>query len=229
MKNFLRVGSLLSSYSLFFSLSSCSGLPTATPTPSPSTVTSTEPSPSSERPVKGWPDAYSAFIAKGVPASLLAVSKIDFCPAYGSMSESGKRATWATIMKGIALPESSWDRTTQYTEESMGRDPVTGKTVVSEGLLQLSYQDAKNYKTPWCSKFDYARDKTRNVGDRTITDPYINLGCGLEIAEKLMKLHSNSGGVYALGRYWSTMRRGKCAARKFIRENSSCGKEPDGC
>jgi hypothetical protein len=67
-------------------------------------------------------------------------------------------------------------------ETTMGTDPVTGKQVASEGLLQLSYQDVPNYgsvlKYPLC-KIQWSKDKSLSVTDpkKTILDPYINLEC----------------------------------------------------
>lgn len=217
-----------------FYATGCTTSPTGVaPSPAPSTIISEPYKPDQgplPQPIKGWPQAYTDFIFTQVPLSLLQVKKIDFCPNYGSMSEADKRQTWAMILKGIAKPESGWNRTTQYTEKTMGLSSVTGETIVSEGLLQLSYSDGKNYKTPACSSFNWVADKNEKLENRSITNAYANLGCGLEISERLMRLHNEkSGAVYALGRYWSTMRRGKCVARKFIRENTKCGMEKDGC
>lgn len=237
---FLMSAALVASLALWLSGCTTPPSPTSTvqdpytkPSATPGPVSSAGPgAPASElpRPIKGWPKAYSDFIWTQVPQSLLAVKKIDFCPAYGKFSEAGKRSFWATALQGIAKPESGWDRTNQYVETKMGIDPITGQRVRSEGLLQLSYQDSKNYQTPFCKSLDWSEDKKLPLAERAITDPYLNLGCGLEISERLMRLHNDkSGAVYALGRYWSTMRRGKCEARRFIRENTECGKEPDGC
>ncbi|MEN0057917.1 MAG: hypothetical protein AAGB31_03715 [Bdellovibrio sp.] len=71
-------------------------------------------------------------------------------------------------------------RQLHMTENTMGTDLVTGKQVVSEGLLQLSYQGVPNYgatlKYPLC-RIEWSKDKNLAATDskKTILDPLINL------------------------------------------------------
>jgi hypothetical protein len=216
------------------------GKPTVEPLPevseSPSPTLSGEPTPEpspphpvpSDKPLKGWIPAYDEFIERQVTPKML-TDKLDFCPNYEQMDEATKRKTWAVIFHGIAIPESGLKRTTRFREPGM--KDREGNQVWSEGLLQLSYQDAANYRTPTCLKMDESADSKLKVTDpdRTIFDPYVNLGCGVEIADRLLSRYGAQGGVYAMGRYWSTMRRLRCTARRYIRENSQCGREKGGC
>ena len=198
--------------------------PISTPSPSSTTSASTTPtttpsSVSGEKPLIGWPESYTAFVRQSVPASLLSLPKIDFCPNWKLMKEPERRQTWAMILKGISKPESNWKRTERFKEPGM-TDPQ-GRQVWSEGLLQLSMQDAGNYSAAICQKLSRAANGSLADTDpnRPIFDPYINLGCGLAIMEKLMvKYNASVGAVGALGKYWSTIRRGKCAARGFINQ-----------
>jgi hypothetical protein len=114
-----------------------------------------------------------------------------------TMVDQGK--FWARLVKAIALAESSWKiAPAPFLEPGMGIDPVTKLPVTSDGLMQLSYQDGKNYaKYPICKSIDYAK--------KNITIPEINLGCSLEIMHHLLDKYDGAV-VTALGKYWSTVR-----------------------
>ncbi len=183
-------------------------------------------------PVKGWPADYDTFISAQVTPSMVAVKSLDFCPGYKTMNEATKRKTWAIILHGIAIPESGLNPFSTYIEKTMGIDKYTGQQVKSEGLMQLSYQDSQWETGPYCQKISWATDKNKVLTDptKTIFDPNINLGCSIEIMDKLLKKYNDTkGAVFAIGRYWSTFRRGKCAARSYIAKQSTCGIEPNGC
>jgi hypothetical protein len=111
-----------------------------------------------------------------------------FCPRYRVLKESERLNFWAQFFVGLAKYESSWEPTTSSVEHNMsGVDSVTGQKIVSEGLLQLSYQDEKNY--PIQCDFNWPKDKLLPQKDarRTILDPYLNLNCGLQIFAHQLK------------------------------------------
>ncbi len=87
----------------------------------------------------------------------------------------------------------------------MGTDPVTGKAVYSEGLLQLSYQDIE--WAPWC-KFNWSKDKNLSATDprKTILDPYLNLDCGVGIMAQQIKKKGDI--VVSSGVYWAVIKSG---------------------
>jgi hypothetical protein len=89
--------------------------------------------------------------------------------------------------------------------ESLGTDPVTGKQVKSEGLMQLSYQDLPNYPTLPC-QFSWSNDKTLDQNDpnKTIFNPTYNLEFGINILAKQVQ----EKGTIALssGVYWSVLK-----------------------
>ncbi len=114
-----------------------------------------------------------------------------FCPKYRTLKDSQRLNFWAQLFVGIAKFESSWNPTSSSTEYLMsGTDSVTGRRIVSEGLLQISYQDEKNYQIK-CG-FNWEKDKKLSKHDpkKTILDPYLNLNCGIQIfAQQLKRIH----------------------------------------
>lgn len=128
-----------------------------------------------------------------------------FCPKYSTLSNDQRANVWAQLFVGVAKYESAWSPTSRYQESTMGTDPVTGKPVYSEGLLQLSYQDIQVY--PFC-QFDWSVDKNLSATDpnKTILDPYKNLYCGVGI---MVKQIGRSGLItVSSNAYWSTLRKG---------------------
>lgn len=132
-----------------------------------------------------------------------------FCPNFQKLSQTQRLNFWGQLLAGIAKFESSWNPISRYLEpSSMGKDGITGLPVVSEGLLQLSYQDGL-YHGAACL-FDWSKDKLlqiKNPADplKTILDPYKNLRCGIQIlAHQLEKHHAI---VIDKGVYWAVIRK----------------------
>lgn len=159
---------------------------------------------------KGWVDDYSKYVEQNVPPSLLAYPPESVCPKYLSLSDAAKRKFWSSWFQSIAYPESGFDRTQRYKEPGM--KDSQGNQVYSEGLLQLSLQDASNYKTPNCLRMVDKPVKADTDPTRAIFDPYVNLGCGMEIAARLVAIHPKEFFVDALSHYWSTVGDGKVKA-----------------
>lgn len=133
-----------------------------------------------------------------------------FCPTYAKLDREHKIYVWIELFSQVSYYESAWDPTSRM-EENMGTDPVTGKSVFSEGLLQLSYQDVVNYpkllKFPDC-KFDWSKDKKLKATDprKTILDPYINLECGSRIMGD--QIDHRGKIVLSSSVYWATLKEG---------------------
>jgi hypothetical protein len=133
------------------------------------------------------------------------------CPKYAGLTRSQKILVWGELVSAMAYFESGWSPTSRMTETTMGIDPVTGKRVESEGLLQLSYQDVPNYgsllKYPLC-KIDWQKDKNLSAADpkKTILDPYVNLECGLRILGSQITKKGNV--ILSSGVYWSVLKDG---------------------
>lgn len=150
--------------------------------------------------------AYTFKVVKEVLPQLDKAKDVtEICPKYASLTDDQKAAMWSEFISAVAYPESGWDATSRMTETTMGTDPVTGKQVASEGLLQLSYQDVRTY--PFC-KFDWSKDKSLAPKDpkKTILDPYINLDCGIRIMAQIAE--KRGGVMFSENVYWSVLKRG---------------------
>lgn len=116
---------------------------------------------------------------------------------------------WVELLAAMTKFESSFNPTTRYVESTMGIDPITGKQIVSEGLLQLSYQDEKNWKnvlpTGVCD-FDFEGDKKYAANDirRSILDPKNNLTCGIGILNRQIQRYDKI--AVSTGAYWSVIK-----------------------
>lgn len=196
------------------SLSSCTTTPVIV-TPG-GDVPAPVPSPIAQRdwPVKGWQPEYTQFIKDKTPEFLLAdepagYEPTSWCPKYHSLSREQRKQFWADFWFNLVKPESNYDRTLQYVETTMSIDAVTGLQVKSEGLTQLSYQDRNSYRScPTCQKFDWSSDKGKALKDRTIMDPFNNLGCAIEIMEWTLKRYPGVPFRQAGGKYWLALREG---------------------
>jgi len=127
-----------------------------------------------------------------------------FCPQYKKLNSAQKINFWAYLISAIAKFESGFKTTTRFREHGLGRDAVTGGANHSEGLLQLSYQDARYHS---CA-FDWSKDKHLPVtsAKKTIFDPLRNLQCGVKILAKQLKKHGRIS--IQRGAYWSVLRPG---------------------
>jgi len=119
-----------------------------------------------------------------------------FAPGYSGLSTSQQILFWAEMFVAIARFESNWKPQTIFHEP-----PPLG--VDSIGLLQLSYEDEKNYHLEHL-------DRTA----RSLEDPLVNLRCGVQIMSTLVA----KDGVVASSdqkkhrggaRYWSVLRAGR--------------------
>ncbi|MBC7465902.1 MAG: transglycosylase SLT domain-containing protein [Bdellovibrio sp.] len=130
-----------------------------------------------------------------------------FCPRYKQLNKTQRLNFWGQLFAGVAKFESGWKPTSYYVESTMGLDSITGRQVASEGLLQLSYQDTKNYGQSVCD-FDWSKDRALSNSDsrKTIFDPYKNLRCGVKIMAKLLKKKQMIS--FESGVYWSVLRKG---------------------
>lgn len=123
--------------------------------------------------------SYQIIGAEAAPALLPGASDIeDFCPGYKRLREAQKVNFWAYLISAIAKYESGFNA--QARVRSGELDAVTGQPSYGEGLLRLSYGDARQYV--FCS-FDWAADRNMSLGDRakSIFDPVRNLDCGIKI------------------------------------------------
>ncbi len=168
-----------------------------------------------------WPKEFDEAIREAVTPELLSASssvmKI-YCPKWAKLSEIEKRQFYADVLYGVARYESNYNPISLFYEKDLPRDEVTGQLCISEGLLQLSYQDEK-----WAHcGFNYALDKAKHADDlvnrnkrlswdslhpdKTILDPIRNLTCGIKIFSFRMKRNPTKEFQANMGAYWSTIR-----------------------
>lgn len=124
-----------------------------------------------------------------------------FCPQYTFLQEPTKKQFWGEFISAMAFYESNWNPYSQLTEISLGVDSVTGKTVTSEGLLQLSYGDIRWAK--WCN-FNWEEDSKNNPTVTTILNPKNNLECGIGILANQINHHHKI--VLEKKAYWSILK-----------------------
>lgn len=155
---------------------------------------------------KSWSDYIYKTIKTEEPQMLDVNAATDvslFCPNFHNLNVNQRLNFWGQLFAGIAFYESGWSPTSRMIETTMGIDPITGKQVASEGLLQMSYQDVPNYGN--VCEFDWKKDRFLDLNDprRTILDPYKNLSCGIKIMAKQLK----RSGVIATrsGAYWAVI------------------------
>jgi hypothetical protein len=112
---------------------------------------------------------------------------------------------WQNVVKAICYAESNFNMISTFWEKDLGKngyDKVTGMKYLSEGLMQLSYSDAKYYN---CD-FDLAIDRKKDEYDqtKTIFNPLKNISCGLNILDKMVG--KNGGYIFNTNNYWAVLK-----------------------
>jgi hypothetical protein len=154
------------------------------------------------------PEMLSPRVARGVRT---------FCPRFASMGEADKRAFWAYTFQAMAGAEAGLKPTTnvRHTEPEVAvQDAVTKHTVRQEGLLQLTYMDAKRYG---CD-FNWEQDKrlAEKSPAKTILTPENNLLCGVKILENQMLTQRKP--LLTASSYWVTLRPGRPSYLMFAKQ-----------
>jgi hypothetical protein len=128
----------------------------------------------------------------------------EFAPNYASLNEAQQLNVWGELISGVARFESSWNPCDRFKENFAKPDPITGEPVVSEGLLQLSYQDVTGHPK-LDGLFDWEKDKLLDRKDcsKTILEPLRNLTGGIIILTDQIQKHSK---IILKSPYWSTLR-----------------------
>lgn len=167
-----------------------------------------------------WNPGWDTYIERSLPAALL-TRKVPrdvrrFCPCFFKMSATDKRAYWAYFFQALAGAEAGLNAKSNvlHLDAEMGTDRVTGERIHSEGLLQLTYEDAKRYG---CD-FHWTADRHLPPHDprKTILKPENNLACGIKILNK--QIIAQHKPLYAASSYWATLRPGSVSYRVFARQ-----------
>jgi hypothetical protein len=172
---------------IVFLLAACTTLPPPSKTPQP-------------EPAKLWlyQDATYAALDKYGQALLKANPKDgpEFCSTWSTVN---KRDFYNALLAHMATRESGRDPSQTYKESFKNGK---GETVISTGLLQVSYESCGSYGT-----------KTTTEG---LKDPITNLECGVRILSRWIPSDSYiAKDKLGAGRYWSVMRPG--SSKEYIR------------
>lgn len=170
--------------------------------------------------MKLWTAKLYELIAK--ETTLVSSHPIDaefFCANYKNLGTNQKMNFWAQLIAAISYRESEWVPTsrmrepkeyvkipgTNKTKLAFNIDHVTGQPVVSEGLMQLSYQDSSSYSQWFDCEFSWKNDRNLapNSPDKSILAPYRNLRCGLRILNHKVKINNE---ISTPRTYWSVLR-----------------------
>lgn len=173
---------------------------------------------------KTWDPQWDKFVEEALPPSMLSVEVPRdvrrFCPVFYQMSTVDKRAFWAYFFQALAGAEAGLNPKSvvrQTKPEVAVVDQVTGERVHSEGLLQLTYEDAKRYG---CD-FDWRSDRKLPQKDsaRTILQPANNLECGVKILTN--QIIGQKKPLLSTSSYWSTLCPGTPSYRVFLKQMSN--------
>lgn len=168
-----------------------------------------------------WDPAWDRYVEEALQPAMLSTEVPrdvrQFCPRFYQMSSLDKKAFWAYFFQALAGTEAGLDPDTRvrHTEPAVAvKDDVTGRQVRSEGLLQLTYEDAERYG---CD-FDWQKDKALPAKDpaKTILQPKNNLECGVKIlSRQILDQHK---GVLSRSSYWSPLQPGTVPYRNFVKQ-----------
>lgn len=143
---------------------------------------SSDPSGLALAPIKGlswqanWTEHVALSITRHSPALLTPSQEplneiVGICPGFATAAPDQRLRFWALFLAAVTRYESGFDPNARFQEG--WKDPETGHPQMSEGLLQLSYSDRAGHK-------DCRLDRAA----ANITDPAVNLDCGVAILRK---------------------------------------------
>ncbi len=149
--------------------------------------------------------------------------KRNWCPNYSRLSKSDRREFWAHLMVAVAERESGFKPTVNF-NESTKRNDYRGRIKPndhSQGLFQLSYGSAGQRTYRKFCKFDWGRDKRKDLSDRSLTiyDVEKQMDCAVGILSHWVQKDDGvgfkNGSKWRGGaRFWSTLRSNNPATKK---------------
>jgi hypothetical protein len=144
-------------------------------------------------------DSFGAILLNCDSLPLTDIEKL--CPTYCELSIENKKVFWALFFASIAKFESNFDSTCRFQE------PASLNYIYSEGLLQLSYGDEKNY-------VGCPIDKTKN----NILNPKVNLTSGVIILTK--QIRNRKTLFTSKHYYWSVLTNKQTEIISFFQNNA---------
>ena len=170
---------------------------------------------------KTWDPQWDVLVEKALPPEMLSGTAAravrSYCPRFGELAEADKRAFWAYTFQALAGAEAGLDPTTNvhHTDAAVNvTDGVTLRPVRQQGLLQLTYEDARRYG---CD-FDWKRDRRLHEQDpnKSILQPGRNLACGVKIMER--QIIRQRKPLIVSTSYWSTLQPGTASYKVFAKQ-----------
>ena len=152
-----------------------------------------------------WSEHTFQFIYRRFETFDRAIDMQYFCPNYHLLNRDQRVNAWGQLIASIAWFESGWNPRARVEAPEMGVDPVTGDSVMAEGLLQLAYSDSMWRE--YC-RFDWMGDRVLDNDDlnRTMINPRTHLECGIGILANQISRHNKI--VIDRGAYWSVLKQG---------------------
>ena len=170
---------------------------------------------------KTWEPEWDKIVEQAVPAEMLS-SRVPhdvrkFCPRFYTMSDTDKRVFWAYFFQALAGTEAGLNPTSRvrHTEPEVAViDKVSHRAVRSEGLLQLTYEDATRYN---CD-FDWTHDRDLAATDpaKSILQPKNNLECGVKILNN--QIITQHKPLISKKAYWSPLQPGTVPHHTFVKQ-----------
>jgi hypothetical protein len=178
-----------------------------------------------------WRPQWDALIEQALPDDLLSPKMghkvAQFCPRFGRLSDADRRAFWAYFFQALSAAEAGLKPTAnvQHSDPQVALiDGVSHRRIRSEGLLQLTYEDADRYG---CN-FDWTADRHLSEHDprKSILQPRNNLLCGVSILDNQLVVQKKP--LLSVSSYWSTLRPGWPGNRVFLEQMrnvpAACGR-----
>lgn len=185
--------------------SSCSSNKTSRPAEEVQPVIIVDEQPESEIPSKGWKKSYEDHLRKEISEKGKALIKY-----------SNDVDCWISFFYALAEGESNHNPFETY-REPLSNDLVTKGPSISQGLLQVSYQDLKLHNCP----FSWEQDKDKKLTDKTKTifDPFKNLTCGVILINKKVLKYGTP--IRSSGRYYFSVLEPKKKGKWGIKKTNS--------
>jgi len=180
-----------------------------------------------------WNPEWDKIIERALPPEMLS-SQVPrdvrrFCPRFYEMGGTDKRVFWAYFFQALAAAETGLNPNTNVSQserEGAKHDEVSGRSMRSQGLLQLAYADQKRYG---CN-FDWQIDRELKANDpaKTILHPKNNLECGVKIlVNQIIVQHKP---LLTRSGYWSSLHPNGQSYRVFAKQMTNpptaCGLIP---
>lgn len=154
-----------------------------------------------------WCEPYDEIVLAHLTTPLMTVPYGDLCP-YGV----NPKVFWPALMKATAEQESDLKLDNKFTEKF---PDSAGKAQVSQGLFQLSLDDAKR-----------GLEECKGLTQANILTAEPNIRCALAIMDQLVRERGTNSLRAALGRYWSSIRDQKVDPR-LTELVPGCFEKPD--